>query len=101
MKISIVIPVYNSSSTLKECLDSIFSSTFKDYEVIVVSGNSTDDSIKIARQFQIKIIELPELIESRPKDRIDILFQYSKLKDSRKVKVIGFGKWKDYKFDKI
>ena len=60
MKISIVIPVYNSSSTLKECLDSIFSSTFKDYEVIVVSGNSTDDSIKIAKQFQIKIIELPE-----------------------------------------
>ena len=60
MKISIIIPVYNSSSTLKECLDSIFSSTFKDYEVIVVSGNSTDDSIKIAKQFQIKIIELPE-----------------------------------------
>ena len=49
----------------------------------------------------IKIIEWPELIESKPKDRIDILFQYSKLKDSRKVKVIGFGKWKDYKFDKI
>ena len=60
MKISIIIPVYNSSSTLKECLDSIFSSTFKDYEVIVVSGNSTDDSIKIAKQFQIKIIEFPE-----------------------------------------
>ena len=60
MKISIIIPVYNSSFTLKECLDSIFSSTFKDYEVIVVSGNSTDDSIKIAKQFQIKIIELPE-----------------------------------------
>ena len=60
MKISIIIPVYNSSFTLKECLNSIFSSTFKDYEVIVVSGNSTDDSIKIAKQFQIKIIELPE-----------------------------------------
>ncbi len=60
MKISIIIPVYNSSSTLKECLDSIFSSTFKDYEVIVVSDNSTDDSIEIAKQFQIKIIELPE-----------------------------------------
>ena len=49
----------------------------------------------------IKIIEWPELIETKPKDRIDILFQYSKLKDTRKVKVIGFGKWKDYKFDKI
>ena len=49
----------------------------------------------------IKIIEWPELIELKPKNRIDILFQYSKLKNSRKVEVIGFGKWKDYKFNEI
>ena len=49
----------------------------------------------------IKIIEWPELIELKPKDRIDILFQYSKLKNSRKVEVVGFGKWKDYKFNEI
>ena len=49
----------------------------------------------------IKIIEWPELIELKPKDRIDILFQYSKLKDSRKIEVVGFGKWKDHKFNEI
>ena len=49
----------------------------------------------------IKIIEWPELIEPKPKDRVDIIFQYSKLMNSRKVKVIGFGKWKDYKFNGI
>ena len=49
----------------------------------------------------IKIVEWPELIESKPKDRVDIEFQYSKLIDSRKVKIIGFGKWKDYKFNEI
>ena len=49
----------------------------------------------------IKIVEWPELIESKPKDRIDIQFQYSKLIDSRKIKIIGFGKWKDYKFHGI
>ena len=49
----------------------------------------------------IKIVEWPELIESKPKDRVDIQFQYSKLIDSRKVKIIGFGKWKDYKFNEI
>ena len=47
----------------------------------------------------IKIIEWPELIESKPKDRVDIQFQYSKLIDSRKVKIVGIGKWKDYKFN--
>jgi len=49
----------------------------------------------------IKIVEWPELIESKPKDRVDIQFQYSKLIDSRKIKIIGFGKWKDYKFNGI
>ena len=49
----------------------------------------------------IKIIEWPELIEPKPKDRVDIQFQYSKLKDSRKAKIAGFGKWKDYKFNEI
>ena len=49
----------------------------------------------------IKLIEWPELIETKPKNRIDILFQYSKSKNSRKVKIAGFGKWKDYKFNDI
>ena len=50
---------------------------------------------------QIKIVEWPELIKPKPKDRVDVLFQYSKLMKSRKVKIIGFGKWKNYKFDEI
>ena len=49
----------------------------------------------------IKIIEWPELIEPKPKDRVDIIFQYSKLMNSREAKIIGFGKWKDYKFNEI
>ena len=49
----------------------------------------------------IKIVEWPELIDPKPKDRIDIFLQYSKLIDSRKVKIFGFGKWKDYKFNEI
>ena len=49
----------------------------------------------------IKIVEWPELINSKPKDRIDIQFQYSKLMDYRTVKINGFGKWKDYKFNAV
>ena len=49
----------------------------------------------------IKIVEWPELIESKPKDRVDIQFQYSKLIDFRKIKIIGFGKWKKYEFFKV
>ena len=49
----------------------------------------------------IKIIEWPELIKPKPKDRIDILFKYSNKADSRKVKVSGLGKYKDYNFNEF
>ena len=49
----------------------------------------------------IKIIEWPELIKSKPNDRIDIFLRYSKLPDSREIKIIGFGKWKDQKFNEF
>ena len=49
----------------------------------------------------IKIIEWPELIEPKPKDRIDVQFQYSKSMDTRQAQITGFGKWKGYEFFKI
>ena len=49
----------------------------------------------------IKIVEWPELIKPKPENRIDILFQYSQLMDHRTVKINGFGKCKDYKFNAI
>ena len=58
--ISIIIPFYNSSKTLKECLDSVFKNKFKDFEVIAVSDKSTDNSINIVRNYDCKIIELKE-----------------------------------------
>ena len=49
----------------------------------------------------IIIVEWPELVEPKPRNRIDIFFKYSKLLNSRKIKIIGFGKWKNYKFNEI
>ena len=49
----------------------------------------------------IKIVEWPELIESKPNDRIEILFKYLKSVNSREVEIDGFGKWRDYKFNEI
>ena len=33
--ISVVIPFYNSQNSLKDCLNAVFKSTYKNYEVIV------------------------------------------------------------------
>ena len=58
--ISVIIPIYNSNSTIKECLEAVFNSNFKNFEVIIVSDNSKDNSVQIAKEYNCKIIELPE-----------------------------------------
>lgn len=40
--VSVVIPVYNSSKTILDCLESIFNQTYQDFEVILVDDGSTD-----------------------------------------------------------
>ncbi|MDD4899258.1 MAG: glycosyltransferase family 2 protein [Candidatus Omnitrophica bacterium] len=55
-KISVIVPVYNAGGTLRECLSAIFNSDYKEFEVIVVDDNSTDDSVIIAKEFAARII---------------------------------------------
>lgn len=45
--ISIVIVTYNAAQTLQKCLDSIYSQSYKHIEIIVIDGDSTDDTVKI------------------------------------------------------
>lgn len=47
MRASVIIPVYNSSDYLEECLGSVLCQSEKDIEVICVDDGSTDDSRRI------------------------------------------------------
>jgi len=47
IKISIIIPVYNAELYLPQCLDSITSQTFTDFECICINDGSTDSSLNI------------------------------------------------------
>ena len=49
--VSIVMAVRNGERFLPRALDSIAAQSFTDYEVIVIDGNSTDDSVNIARRY--------------------------------------------------
>lgn len=45
--VSVVLMTYNSEAFLTETLNSIFSQTLKDIEVIVMDDNSTDNTLKL------------------------------------------------------
>jgi glycosyltransferase involved in cell wall biosynthesis len=42
MKVSVVIPCYNSSAYLRETLESVFAQTLRDFEIVLVDDGSTD-----------------------------------------------------------
>ena len=51
MRISVVIPMYNSESTIKRALDSVLNQTMRPEQVIVVDDCSTDRSVEIVEQY--------------------------------------------------
>ena len=62
-KVSVIIPMHNSSKHLEECIDSIIKQTYKELEIIVVDDHSKDDSISIIKKKKdprIKIYSLKE-----------------------------------------
>ncbi|MHA2357487.1 MAG: glycosyltransferase [Candidatus Heimdallarchaeaceae archaeon] len=54
--ISVIIPTYNNSKTLNECLESLKKQTLQPHEIVVVDGHSIDDTIEIAKKHDCRIL---------------------------------------------
>jgi len=54
-KVSIIIPVFNSEKYIGEALDSVFSQTFRDYEIIVIDDGSKDGTAEILEKHKKRI----------------------------------------------
>lgn len=52
MKLSIIVPIYNSEKFLDECIESILNQTFKDFELILVNDGSKDNSLSICKKWK-------------------------------------------------
>jgi glycosyltransferase involved in cell wall biosynthesis len=62
MKISIIIPTFNSSETIQDTINSVISQNFKNYEIIVVDNNSKDKTIEIIQKN--RLIDIKFIIEN-------------------------------------
>lgn len=49
--VSVIMPVYNAAPFLRECIDSILSQSFADFELLIVDDGSTDDSCAIVESY--------------------------------------------------
>jgi len=73
--ISVVIPVYNESKNIIKCLEAFKNQTIAQdkFEIIIVDGASTDNTIKLASKYDVKIIQQKTFsIEGARNDGINI-----------------------------
>lgn len=63
IRISIVLPLYNSENYISETIKSVLIQTYKDWELIIIDDCSTDNSIEVVKEIQkseqrIRLIQL-------------------------------------------
>ena len=49
--ISVIIPVYNTEKYLGRCINSVLSSTYKNFEILLIDDGSNDRSLEICRNY--------------------------------------------------
>ena len=79
-KISIVVCTYNGENLIKNCLNSILSQNYKNFEIICVDGMSSDNTQKIIKEYIKK------------DKRIRLIINNKRLPEGK-----GYGKWLGYK----
>lgn len=73
MKLSVIVPVYNTEKYLDECIQSVRGQSFTDWELILVNDGSTDSSLEICSAFanqdrRIKVFDIPNGGQSKARN---------------------------------
>jgi len=59
--VSVIIPTFNNSFILETCLKSIKLQTYSNIEIIIVDNYSIDDTVKIAKQYNSRVLQVRAL----------------------------------------
>ncbi|MDR0812323.1 MAG: glycosyltransferase [Paludibacter sp.] len=54
VRISIIVPTYNTANLLPRCINSLVNQTLQDIEIILIDDASTDNSLEILREYETK-----------------------------------------------
>ncbi|MGL5933462.1 MAG: glycosyltransferase [Cetobacterium sp.] len=63
LELSIIVPIYNVEIYLRECLDSLYSIRNIKKEIILVNDGSTDDSLRIIKEYKKKYSDETVIID--------------------------------------
>ena len=66
MKISIITATYNSEVTLSSCMTSVLQQSYHNIEYVIIDGNSTDETLELVKQHQLKFPQIEFKILSEP-----------------------------------
>lgn len=64
MKLSIIVPVYNTEAYVAKCLDSLIEPDLGDYEIIAVNDGSTDSSREVVGKYEEKYRPLVKVVDT-------------------------------------
>jgi glycosyltransferase involved in cell wall biosynthesis len=56
--VSIIIPLYNHESYVREAIESVLASSVKDFEILVVDDGSTDRSVEVVKRIEAPCLKL-------------------------------------------
>ena len=75
----------------------------KHYDLYRIKKSKELDELGIFKENfdSIKIIEWPELVETKVTNRLEIYLDYSNKDQERKIRLLGYGKWKGSNENKL
>lgn len=54
LKVSVIVPIYNTAEYLPQCLESVMNQTLREIEIICINDGSTDNSPQVLAEYALK-----------------------------------------------